>query len=140
MERIYERGIWRFERIGDSNRYKVTIKIEPCCITMTGADVTTEMEIPFAHRWVRTHFKHMTALYAEATGEMDILIRRKLGAQKPQYYDEDVVRITGTTAVRRTDKWAEGFEYEPTVYQILLNSTATDVVLPVFYLQHQGES
>jgi len=106
---------------------------------MTAADVTTELHIPWAHRWNSTHFRHADSSNDNSTDQLDIVIQRTEGKNQPAQFAEDLLRIDNFTGVIRTDLWGEMFEREASVYDIILNSTSTDRIYPVFYVQKLGE-
>lgn len=131
----YLGGIWTMARIGKTNIYMVYVTAAPNGIVMTAADVTTPLQIPFPHRWVRIHFYHTTVAYVASIDALAIILRRRAGTMIPVRFSEDLFNGAGIVASRITEVFGEGFEYEPTTYDVTLNTTATDLIFPLFYVQ-----
>ena len=135
-QKYYHEGVWTFQRIG-KNIWKIYITKSPHSITMKGSDVTTELHIPFIHRWLRIHFFHTDSSYDAVTGgdRLNILLKRTAGTLTPQKFEEYLYKETGLTSARITEVFGESFEYESGIHQLVLNSTSTNLVFPVFYIQ-----
>lgn len=128
-------GEWTFKRIG-KNIYKIYRTVAPHCIAMTGANVTTQLPIPFPHRWIRLTFFHMNAAYAAITNsELGITFKRTQASLDPPHFEETVYFDEARTDPYITARAGETYEYEPSVYDLILLSNNTDLIQPVFYLQ-----
>jgi hypothetical protein len=133
----YQQGFWTIERIGKTNIYKVYITEEPRAIAMpaVAADVTTQLRIPFAHKWLRIHFYHTTAAYVVATTALRVTLRRAVGVMLPVQFLDELFCEFDITDVIMIEKFGEGFEYEAGTWNLILNTTATDLVFPLFYIE-----
>jgi hypothetical protein len=134
-EEKYQVGVWTIERIAKTNLYKVYITLDPHAITMTGLNVVTQLHIPFPHRWLRIHFCHTDAAYAPSLAYLRITLRRELGTMFPPLFIDDLFCEFNMNAVLIIEKFGEGFEYEAGTYNLILNTTNTDLIFPVFYIQ-----
>jgi hypothetical protein len=135
MAEKFNVGLWTFERIGKTNIYKVYITADPSAIVMTAADVTTQLQIPFAHRWLRTHFYHTTAAYALSLTYLRITIRREVATMLPVRFSDELFCEFDINSHMILEMFGEGFEYEPSTYNLILNTTATELIFPIFYIQ-----
>ena len=133
----YSEGFWTIERIGKTNIYKVYITAEPRAIAMpaVAADVTTQLHIPFSHKWLRFHFYHTDAAYAISIQPLRITIRRAVTTMLPVQFLDELFCEFEITDVIGIEKFGEGFEYEAGVWNIILNTAATELVFPLFYIQ-----
>jgi len=127
-------GVWTFKRIG-KNIYKIYVTTDPNSITMTGSDVKTQLQIPFPHRILRMHLYHTDSAYAASTDALNVILRRSAGTLTPAKFVEDLFNESGITASKITEVYGEGFEYEAGIYDVILNSTSTDLIFPIFYVQ-----
>ena len=128
-------AIWTMVRIGNTNIYKVYITAAPNGIVMTGAAVTTQIAVPFPHRWLRIHFYHTTIAFVASADALAITLRRPAGAMTPERFSEDLYNVAATVASRITEVFGGDFEYEAGAYDLILNTTATDLIFPLFYIQ-----
>jgi hypothetical protein len=135
MAEHYQSGLWTFERIGKTNIYKVTITVDPHAIVMTGADVVTQLHIPFPHKWKRIHFYHTDGAYAVAVNALRITLRRELNTFYPAQFADDLFCEFDITAVMTIERFGEDFEYEAGVYNLILNTANTHLIFPLFYIQ-----
>ena len=137
MTEVYRIGFWTMERIGKTNIYKVFITAEPRAIAMpaVAADVTTQLSIPFPHRWLRVHFYHTTAAFVVSFEPLRITIRREVTTMLPVEFLDELFCEFDITDVIGIEKFGEGFEYEAGVWNIILNTVATELVFPLFYIQ-----
>lgn len=127
-------GVWIFKRIG-KNIYKIYIKLSPYSITMTGANVTTKLPIPFPHRILRMHLYHTDSAYAASTNALTAILRRAAASLTPERFEEDLFNETGIVASKVSEVYGEGFEYEAGIYDLILNTTNTDLIFAIFYVQ-----
>jgi hypothetical protein len=125
---------WVFQHVA-KNIYKIYPARSPHSITMTGADVTTALRIPFPHRLIRLHWRHTDSAYAASTDALAIILRRPEGSMTPEHFEEDVFNETNIVKSKGTEKYGEGFEYEAGVYSVILNTTNTDLIFPILYVQ-----
>lgn len=103
---------------------------------MTGADVTTHLSIPFPHRWIRLTFFHMNSTYAALTNsELEITFKRTQTTVEPSKFEEIIYYDDARTDPYITARAGETYEYEPSLYDLILASMNTDLIQPVFYLQ-----
>jgi hypothetical protein len=137
MENNIQVGLWTMERIGKTNIYKVYITVDPHAIAMpaVAADVITQLHIPFPHRWLRTHFYHTDAAYVVSLQYLRITLRRELNTMFPVQFADDLFCEFDINAVMIIEKFGEGFEYEAGTYNLILNTNATDLIFPLFYIQ-----
>lgn len=131
----YQSGFWMMERIGKTNIYKVYINEDPHAIVMTGADVVTQLQIPFPHRWSRIHFYHTDAAYAVSVNHLRVTLRREIATMLPLQFVDDLFCEYDITAVMMIETFGRGFEYEAGVYNVILNTGATDLIFPLFYIE-----
>ena len=129
-------GDWTFQRFA-RNLYKVFPHDGLSNrIVMTGADKTTEIFIPFPFRWLRVHIYHTDNADSASSDALNLMIKRlatKTG--HPSTFSEILFATTGETDSWLTVPFGIGFEYEAGIWQLTLNSTNTDRVYPVLYLQ-----
>lgn len=130
----FKQGLWTFKRIG-KNIYKATITKSPYSITMTGSDVETELHIPFPHRWIRMHFYHTDSSYAANTTATAVYMKRSAGKIHPVLFEEYLIAHSALTNSKLTETFGETYEYEIGTYTLLLNTTTTQLIFPVFYVQ-----
>jgi hypothetical protein len=131
----YLGAIWTMERIGNTDIYKVYITAAPNGIVMTGANVTTQISFPFPHKWESILFYHTTVAFVASTDALTIILRRSAGAMTPERFSEDLLNDVGVVASRRTENFGDPFKREAGAYDLILNTTATDLIFPVFYVQ-----
>ena len=129
---------WTHEHIGQ-NIWKIYPTVTPHNIIMDGTDLTRELFVPFTHRLQRMHFFHTDSAYSASTDDLGITVKRSVGTLYPQafeefLYDEDLIKYSHVTLVFEP----EMYDYEASVWQIVLNSTSGDCVFPLFYIQHRS--
>jgi len=128
-------GDWVFQQVA-KNIFKVHWQPDPHGIAMTGSDVEKRLNIPFPHRWLRMTFYHTDSSYAVSTDALFIHIYRKAGAIAPlSKLVESLFREHDIVASKITEVWGLAFEYEACDWQLVLNSTSTDIIFPIFYVQ-----
>jgi hypothetical protein len=126
---------WTFKRIG-KNIFQVYPTPSPHSITMTGADVTTSLTVPFPHRWIRLTFLHTDNAYTPQTiSELAITFQRSQGQATPDKFAEVLYHDEYLIDPYITARGGETHEYESSVYKLILNSTNTHLIFPNFYLQ-----
>jgi hypothetical protein len=131
----YSVGLWTLERIGKTNIYKVYLNADPPAIVMTGAVVVTQLHIPFAHRWKRIHFYHTTAALVVSQERLRVTLRREVNTFVPIQFLDELFCEFDITAVIMIERFGKDFEYEAGVYNVMLNTTATDLMFPLFYIE-----
>ena len=127
-------GGWTFQRFA-RNIYKATRTTAPHSITMTGSDVTTQLQIPFPHRILRMHCYHTDSAYAESDIPMAVILRRRVATVTPAKFSEDLFNEDNINVSKMTEVFGEGFEYEAGIYDVILNTTSTHLIFPMFYIQ-----
>lgn len=139
-EQFVDMGDFRAEHIG-SNFYKITAKTSDNSLTLTaGTDVTTQLRIPFPHRWVRASFLHTDATYVVMTNsQLNILLKRTQGQGLPLKFEEYLYFDERIVSGNVTKPFGETNEYEASIYQLtLLGWTAGELVVPVLIIQKMG--
>ena len=131
--RTWSRG-WTFERVAQ-NIWKVYRTTSPHGITMTGSAVTTQLNVPFAHRWLRMSWYHTDAAYAASVANLSVTMQRTADTVLPANFEEDLFEDTAIVAATATEVFGEAFEYERTLYDLILDSTVDHLIFPVFYIQ-----
>lgn len=131
---------WVFTRV-IKNLYKGYIIASPHSITMTGSSVTTQLPLPFTHKWIELLLYHTDSSYAASTDQLDITLSRPAGGiTELQYVVDNLFNRQNevASAIKKTFGDAapdnKQFVYEPSNYNLLLNSTNTDLVFPVLYI------
>lgn len=126
-------GPWRFVRCG-ADFYRVVMEQNE--IVMTGADVVTQLRIPFPFRWLRTDFYHTDAAGDASQDAVYYSIQRPAGTLEPlNAFMEILITKYDITDAEFGENWGENFDYEPSVWNLLLNSTNTDLIFPIFYIR-----
>jgi len=133
-------GLWRFERIGRTDIYRVYIANPLRYIIMTGADLTTQLAIPFPHRWLRIHFYHTTNGGGVmppplSNAYLRITLRREVATFDPNFVSDELFCEFNINHHIIQEQFGEGWEYEAGVWNLILNTTATEFVWPLFYIQ-----
>ena len=131
--RMYKSG-WTFERVAQ-NIWKIFRTTAPHSITMTGAAVTTELVIPFAHRWLRMNWYHTDSAYAASVVNLSVTMQRTADTIVPANFEEDLFEDTAIVTATATEVFGEAFEYERTIYDLIMDTTNGHLVFPVFYIQ-----
>ena len=131
--RTYSRG-WTFERVAQ-NIWKIFRTTAPHSITMTGAAVTTQLNVPFAHRWLRMSWYHTDNAYAASVANLSVTMQRTADTIVPANFEENLFEDAAIVAATATETFGEKFEYERTLYDLILDSTNAHLIFPVFYIQ-----
>lgn len=127
--------LWNFAE----NQILVTLKTTEKYVSMTGAEVTKQLIVPFAHRIVKIIMRHTTTADVDSIDPLDIQIRRDVGQISDMPALKDILQTQADlvdSAITLT--FGEGFEYEPTTWILSFNATATDRVYIMIYLQRLG--
>lgn len=135
MEERYSTGVWRFERVGKTDIYKVYIAADARYILMTGANVTTQLSIPFPHRWLRIHFYHTQVAGLPAMGYLRISLRREVNTFDPNLASDELFCEFNINQHVVQEQFGEGWEYEAGVWTLILNTALNERVAPLFYIQ-----
>ena len=104
-------------------------------IAQTGSDVTKELSIPWSHRWNSIHFRHANSANADAVTVLKVIVRRPTGKNVPATFQEDMFYDDSVMVATVSENFGEMFEREASVYNVVTNTTSTDRVTPVFYVQ-----
>lgn len=135
MAEKFNVGVWTFERIGKTNKYKVYITADPNAIVMTGADVTTQLQIPFPHRWGHIHFYHTDAAYAISLAYLRATLRREVGTMFPARFSDELFCEFVINSHMFLEMFDEPFYFEASTYNVILNTTVTQLIFPLFYIE-----
>lgn len=127
---------WTFEHIGQ-NIWKIYLAVSPNGITMTGADITRELFVGFTHRLLRLHFYHTDSAYAAATGDLSVNIERSAGTLNPIRFEEYLYSKVGIINSRISLIFS-GMDYEASLWKFTFNSTNTDLIFPLIYIQNRS--
>jgi len=101
---------------------------------MTGSDVTKELYIGFTHRLLRMHFYHTDSSYAASTDELFVRIERSAGTLYPLRFEEYLYDKSLIINSRISLLFTE-LDYEASVWKFTFNSTNTDLIFPVVYIE-----
>lgn len=140
---IGKRGDWTFKRIGKTNYVEIYPSKEYTnrAITMTGSDVSKQIDIPWTHRICNLKLFHMDSSYDPSTDALAVTLERpqshipalsKMHDQPLRKYD--------VTSSKKIFAFAD-FEVAPippSIWKLTLNSTNTDLVVPVLTIQVLG--
>jgi len=124
---------WTYEHIG-KNIWKIYPDVDPHSVTMTGSDVTKELYIGFTHRLLRIHFYHTDSSYAASTDELFVRIERRAGTLYPLRFEEYLYDKSLIINSRISLLFTE-LDYEASVWKFTFNSTNTDLIFPVVYIE-----
>jgi hypothetical protein len=129
-------GNWKFTKVG-IDLYRIEyVGVANGGIVMTAADVVTQLSIPFDHEWVRIGFYHTTAAGVASVDATFVNIARPAGTIPPlALFVETLFREYDITASSITEVFGAEFQYEKGTWNITLNTTATNLVFPVFYVR-----
>lgn len=127
---------WKFTKVG-LDLYRIEyVGVANGGIVMTAADVVTQLSIPFDHEWVRIGFYHTSAAGVAAVNATFINIARPAGTIPPlALFVETLFREYDVTASSIMEVFGAEFQYEKATWNITLNTTATDLIFPVFYVR-----
>ncbi len=133
-QEVERHGAWDFHRYG-RDHYRIFPYDNN--IAMTGADVLTQLSIPFDHEWLRILFYHTTAAAAAASFDpLNIDLQRPantipgMGDFEETLFSEDQI-----IASRIQEVFGREFTYFRGVWNLILNSTATDLIYPIFHIR-----
>ena len=132
----YNYGGWTFEHIG-KNIWKIYPTVEPNSVTMTGADVTRELYVGFMHRLLRMHFFHTDSSYAASTDSLLVRIERSAGTLNPSRFEEYIYNNENLIKSRISLIFRE-LNYEASLWKFTFNTTTTDLIFPVIYLENRS--
>lgn len=122
---------WQFFRAAEGFWKVFIVDADTNRITMTGSDVTTELHIPFPHRFDRFLFYHVDSSNASNQASLDILIKRLPAKLHPNNFAE-ILNDSSHTSAKTTVVLP--FSYEASLWQISLNTTTTHFVYPIIYV------
>ena len=134
---------WKFKRFTPNcNHYVVFLDSErhtDSALAMTGADVTLQLRIPYPHRINKLCFTHLVAAGTLGTDATKIEFGCKQGQNDHVPLFEDLLlAIAASTDSTLTEVFGEAYEYEARTWTLTLNTTATDKVIPLFFVQLVG--
>lgn len=108
-------------------------------VPMTGADVTKAIRIPFPHRINKICFYHMTSAFAASTDPFSYSFAVKQGQHDFLAKLEDaLVSVSGSTSSKIIEVFGTAYEYEARTWTLTMNTTNTDLIIPVIYVQLIG--
>lgn len=132
-------GLWKFERIGRTDIYKVYLANATRNMLMTGVNIVTQLQIPFPHRWIRIHFFLYTAVgfepFAMSVNFLRVSLRREAQTTAPATYIDELFCEFNMNDGIIQEQFGEGFEYEAGAWNLITNAPVTDGLIPVFYIQ-----
>lgn len=104
-------------------------------ITMTGSNVDTVIGLP-AHRLVRLELYHTDSAHAASVDSLAARLFRNQGKiLGSQYHLTDIYNKSGLTNSFIIKTFGEGYEYEESDWTLRLNSTSTDIIEVLLYVQ-----
>lgn len=134
-------GLWEFHKFNLTD-YKIFITTEHRTdrgILMTGSDVTTSLTIPFAHTWLMGVLKHLSSAYAASTDAVYVLLNQPQGSIEPLAYGEEYIyRGYDLTDSRITLSLPNNFRFPAGTYNLVLNSTSTDIIVPLLKVRRDA--
>ena len=136
------RGGFRFRWIGGNHVviFPHPKKYANSAITMTGGDVDLFIQIPYFHRIVKLELIHLDSAYAKSIDALDVLMEIEQGRSIfSSKYTNLLFKDTNIVVAEILEKFGEGFEYEPRTWTLTLNTTNTDLVIPILYIQKLGK-
>lgn len=120
-----------------SNFYKTIHK--PGAIVMDGSSVKTRLKIPFPFRLVRVCLYHVDTNDAASTDALTISYHRPVGSIASHPAMKDIVWALDACRKSNPQKpFGEGWEFEAGEWELDLNSTDTDKIEVLIYLQKMG--
>jgi hypothetical protein len=134
---------WKFKRITPNCNHYI-VYLEPAAFTdsalpMTGAAVTKQLRIPYPHRINKIAFTHLVAAKTLGTDALTIEFGCKQGQHDSiPYYEDLLLKVTATTDSTSLEVFGEAYEFEARTWTLSLDTTNTDLVIPVFYIQLVG--
>lgn len=135
----YDAEDFLLNRIGPecSRLYKATIAIDPFSITLTGANVTKVLRVPWMHRVISLDIFQTTSAHAADASALQVTFKRPQGKHFPPYFEEILFRDLAVvpTAGFMAEQFGETFERENSSYSLILNGTNTNIAEVVIYVQ-----
>ena len=132
----YNYGGWTFEHVG-KNLWKIYPDVEPHEVIMTGADVPKELFVAFTHRLKRMHFYHTDSSYAASIDSLLIRVERSAGTLNPSRFEEYLYNNEHIIKSRISLVFRE-LDYEASLWKFTFNTTTTDVIFPVIYVENRS--
>lgn len=128
-------GAWRLQRVG-RNIWKMYLQTGSGCVTFDGAgNAALSFSIPYPHRFLRLHFSQITTANAASWLPWSCQVSRPLSTSTPASINEYIVKFDNEPVHTFTCVKGDGWEYEACVWDVTLTGTATNKVVPIFYLQ-----
>lgn len=135
IQRTFKLNGWQYENIG-KNLWRIYRQASPYSITMTGSNKTTQLRIPWMHRWVRLHLYHTDSSKDASTDELDVILRRGVGTIPPILdFVDDLYARADITQSKIIKVFGEDYKFEASTWSIILNSTSTDLVFVLVYVE-----
>ena len=81
------------------------------------------------------HFYHTDSSYDASIDNLSVTMQRTADTIVPANFEEDLFEDTAIVTATATETFGEKFEYERTLYDLILDSTNAHLIFPVFYIQ-----
>ena len=108
-------------------------------IPMIGSDVVKQILIPFAHRLNKIVLCHLKAAFALGTDALNAKFSIEQGTHPFLTKFVDVpLALINETASTIIETFGVSFEYEQRNWALTLNTTNTDLIIPLIYVQLVG--
>lgn len=139
---VWTQGKWEFRRLGDSNYIEISyVGSTDRGIPLTGADVKTQLQIPFPHRILNLQLYHTTSAYVDSTTKYTLQFGRLVGsipvlehAGVTLWHQPDIPAVSKIVAFGENENMSVS-----SVYTLTLNGTATDIIFPLITVQQLGD-
>jgi len=107
-------------------------------IVITGWGTTDKeyIHIPFFHRVIKLILIQLDSSYLQASDQLEVLFHSEATKSVLGKYVQDILlnEVWVQTPIAR-EVYGEGFEYEPREWTLELEGTATNLVIPILYIQ-----
>jgi hypothetical protein len=125
-----------FQLIQIAPRYYILIPDEgrysDKAFTMTGSDVVKSFPLEFSFGFMKLTFEHNTStLGTDSTDELQITLKRRFPTylEDPFFKQTDIGLAHGVVPDFSEHSGGDGFISQPCIVDLIMNSTATDLVL-----------
>ena len=78
---------------------------------------------------------HTDSTYVASVVSTSITVQRTASKIVPHHFEEDLFEDTAIITATATEVFGEAFEYERTIYDLIMDTTNGHLVFPVFYIQ-----
>lgn len=119
-------NLWNIQRIDDKT-FELSLNAQ--FITMTGAVVNSDLEIPFAFRLLRMDFKQTSSSDVDSSQSLNYSIQYKK-------FNKFIELINSTAvAVSISLDWEERYKFLATTLRLALNGVNTNRIYPVVTIE-----